>query len=72
MDTLEMAPEEVTVRDLVIADRCDRCGAQAFIIASKGDYELLFCLHEGNKHMEKLKESGFDIMDQSGRLLDTP
>jgi hypothetical protein len=64
MDTLEMEPQ-IVERELVAADRCDRCGAQAFIAASKGDYELLFCNHHGNKHREKLMSDGFDILDQT-------
>jgi hypothetical protein len=71
MDTLEMEPQ-VSERELIAADRCDRCGAQAFIAASKGDYELLFCLHDGLKHMEALTASGFDILDQSDKLLYAP
>jgi hypothetical protein len=64
MELLEMEPQQVG-RELVVADRCDRCGAQAFIAASKGDYELLFCQHHGNKHKKKLILDGFDILDQT-------
>ena len=42
---------------LTAADRCDRCGAQAYIrvdLASGG--ELLFCAHHGRAHEAKLRE----------------
>lgn len=31
-------------------DRCDRCGAQAYVSARKDSLELLFCLHHGKRH----------------------
>ncbi|HYO86115.1 MAG TPA: hypothetical protein VES01_06635 [Dermatophilaceae bacterium] len=51
------------------ADRCDRCGAQAYVRArlSSGG-ELLFCAHHGRKHLEKLREVASDIQNESERL----
>ena len=57
---------------LTVADRCDRCGAQAFVrvmLASGG--ELLFCAHHGREHLPKLREHA-DIQDESERLHETP
>ena len=51
------------------ADRCDRCGAQAYIraiLASGG--ELLFCAHHGRAHEAKLRELAAGIEDQTDRL----
>lgn len=31
-------------------DRCDRCGAQALMSATRDNYELLFCLHHAKQH----------------------
>lgn len=31
-------------------DRCDRCGAQAYMSAKRDSLELLFCLHHGKQH----------------------
>ncbi len=54
------------------ADRCDRCGAQAYIratLASGG--ELLFCAHHGRAHEDKLRELAAGIFDQTDKLNDT-
>ncbi|MGH3506394.1 MAG: DUF7455 domain-containing protein [Nocardioidaceae bacterium] len=53
-------------------DRCDRCGAQAFVrveLTSGG--ELLFCAHHAREHLDKLQEVAAAIHDETGRL-DTP
>lgn len=51
------------------ADRCDRCGAQAYVRALLPDGgELLFCAHHGRKHAEALKSRGASIVDESNRL----
>lgn len=39
---------------LKIADRCDRCGAQAFVITQHEDSELLWCAHHYRQHEGKL------------------
>jgi hypothetical protein len=39
-------------------DRCDRCGAQAYVRATLlTGGELLFCAHHGKEYAEKLKTS---------------
>ncbi len=54
---------------LTAADRCDRCGAQAYlrVVLSSGG-ELLFCAHHGREHGDKLREVAADITDESARL----
>ena len=58
---------------LTAADRCDRCGAQAYIRArlTTGG-ELLFCAHHGREHLAKLKDIAVEINDESDRLVETP
>ncbi len=55
---------------LNVADRCDRCGAQAYVsarLASGG--ELLFCAHHGREHLDKLRNmDDIEIIDESDRL----
>ena len=54
-------------------DRCDRCGAQAYVrveLASGG--ELLFCAHHAREHAEKLQDVAASIQDGSGQLAKTP
>ena len=56
----------LTQRDLVAADRCDRCGAQAHVrvqLSSGG--ELLFCSHHGRVHESKLRELDAAIHDDA-------
>jgi hypothetical protein len=58
---------------LTAADRCDRCGAQAYIrvtMASGG--ELLFCAHHGRAHEDKLREISISFQDQTEMLQATP
>jgi hypothetical protein len=57
---------------LTAADRCDRCGAQAYIrvtLASGG--ELLFCAHHGRAHEAKLREVSTAFHDQTEQLVAT-
>ncbi len=54
---------------LTAADRCDRCGAQAYLRAVlPGGGDLLFCAHHGREHADKLREVAVDIKDESARL----
>ena len=40
---------------LTASDRCDRCGAQAFVRATMPNgSDLLFCRHHGNEHLTAL------------------
>ena len=58
---------------LTANDRCDRCGAQAYIrvtLASGG--ELLFCAHHGRAHESKLREVSVDWQDDTATLAETP
>ena len=60
-------------RPLKAADRCDRCGAQAFVrVRLNSGGELLFCGHHGREHAPRLKEVAAEIHDESARLSATP
>ena len=59
--------------ELTAADRCDRCGAQAYVrveLTSGG--ELLFCAHHAREHLDALQEIASAIHDETGRLEETP
>lgn len=43
-----------TAPALTALDRCDRCGAQAFVRATLEHGELLFCGHHARQHAEAL------------------
>lgn len=58
---------------LMVTDRCDRCGAQAYVRAQHGDWRhsLLFCAHHGGEHMPVLMEiEGIWVHDERDRLFD--
>ena len=59
-----------TPTPLTAQDRCDRCGAQAYVRASlPGGTELLFCGHHGNAHRPSLLVAGASIHDETDKLL---
>ncbi len=54
-------------------DRCDRCGAQAYLrveLVSGG--ELLFCAHHAREHGDKLRTVAAAVHDETHKLEDTP
>ena len=58
---------------LTAADRCDRCGAQAYVrvtLASGG--ELVFCGHHAAEFRDALEATGAVFHDETGRLDETP
>ncbi|WP_212755426.1 MULTISPECIES: DUF7455 domain-containing protein [Flexivirga] len=58
---------------LTTSDRCDRCGAQAFIRARlSSDQDLLFCAHHGREHIDKLREIAEEVIDETDRLQAEP
>jgi hypothetical protein len=64
------APSETP---LTAVDRCDRCGAQAYLrVSLQAGGELLFCAHHAREHGEKLREIASHVHDETDRLADTP
>lgn len=43
-------------------DRCDRCPAEAKVIAKSGGSELLFCDHHARNHEVALVNAGWSII----------
>ncbi|MGO1434295.1 MAG: DUF7455 domain-containing protein [Canibacter sp.] len=64
VETKVSAPE----RALDATDRCDSCGAQAYVRAVVAGSELLFCAHHARKHESKLKEVASSWHDETDRL----
>ncbi len=68
--TTAVAPSTAS---LSAEDRCDRCGAQAYLrveLVSGG--ELLFCAHHAREHGDKLREVASSVHDETHKLEDTP
>ncbi len=58
---------------LTAEDRCDRCGAQAYLrVALQAGGELLFCAHHAREHEDKLKEVAVTVVDETHKLHGTP
>ena len=70
----DTAPDATTTESgstpLTNLDRCDRCGAQAYVRATlPGGTELLFCGHHGNAHRPSLLVAGASLHDETEKLL---
>ena len=62
-------PSSVDV-PLTAADRCDSCGAQAYLRATlAAGGELLFCGHHGAAHRPSLLVAGARLHDETDKLL---
>ena len=49
-------------------DRCDRCGAQAYVRATIAGSDLLFCGHHFRAHEAGLTAAGAAIVDERHRI----
>lgn len=50
-------------------DRCDRCGAQAYVLVRlETGGELYFCAHHARKHGEVLRSMAIEWVDETDRL----
>jgi hypothetical protein len=70
--TAVLTPDLLSPEPLTALDRCDRCGAKAYLrvtLASGG--ELLFCAHHGKKYEESLRSIAAEIHDESEKLSTT-
>lgn len=61
--------------ELTSADRCDRCGAQAWVRAwiNATNSDLLFCGHHWHQHKDVFLARGgieYDITDRINAVLD--
>jgi hypothetical protein len=57
---------------LTAVDRCDRCGAQAYLrVELDGGGELLFCAHHARQHGDKLREIAVNFHDETAKLTGT-
>ena len=67
--TTALAPNTAA---LSAVDRCDRCGAQAYLrVELQSGGELLFCAHHAREHGDKLKEVAATVQDETHKLAPT-
>jgi hypothetical protein len=63
----------IEASELTATDRCDRCGAQAYVRTVLGSgSELLFCSHHWRDNESRLREIAVNIQDETERLADVP
>jgi hypothetical protein len=55
---------KVEEKVLKIADRCDSCGAQAFVLVKGVSGELMFCGHHFNKNEAGLIKFAYEVIDE--------
>ena len=58
---------------LSAAERCDRCGAQAYVrvvLESGGD--LLFCGHHSTQYEQELRKIAIEFQDERARITENP
>lgn len=67
MNTTLTGPSSLTA-----SDRCDRCGAQAYVRATLAGGELLFCAHHGRKYSGALADSALLVEDHSEQINERP
>ncbi|CAN5333754.1 hypothetical protein BH24ACT10_BH24ACT10_19890 [soil metagenome] len=53
---------------LTAADRCDRCGAQAFVRVVLTSGDLLFCAHHAKAYEDKRRLTAVDWVDETAAL----
>ncbi len=57
-----------TLTPLTAADRCDACGAQAYVRVTLSSGQLLFCAHHARQHADKLAQVAVNVQDETARL----
>lgn len=57
-----------TLAPLTAADRCDRCGAQAYVRVVLPTGDLFFCGHHARKHAPAFADVALHIQDETDRL----
>ena len=53
---------------LTAADRCDSCGARAYVRVVLEFGELLFCGHHARKFLPSLESAALEIQDETDRI----
>jgi len=74
MSNLEVEQQDDVTRPvlghfLTAADRCDACGAQAYVRVELVTGELLFCGHHAKENEAKLRPIASKWHDESDKLL---
>ena len=63
------ATEEQSSFELSANDRCDICGAQAYVRVELAAGDLMFCAHHANEKRAELEPLAVSWHDESSKLL---
>lgn len=53
---------------LLVSDRCDQCGAQAYVGALFGHGDLMFCAHHFKKYKTNIELKAVKVIDERWKL----
>ncbi|MQA77482.1 MAG: hypothetical protein GEV10_03205 [Streptosporangiales bacterium] len=57
---------------LTAAERCDRCGAQAYVrVVLENGGELLFCGHHAKQYEDALRKVAIEFQDERERITES-
>ena len=57
---------DTATQTLTAADRCDRCGAQAYVrVVLPGGGDLLFCAHHYSANASVLSAKAVEVVDET-------
>ncbi|MFM6963708.1 MAG: hypothetical protein ACKOWJ_05540 [Micrococcales bacterium] len=68
MSTAELENQTETPKELTALDRCDLCGAQAYVRVELSTGELLFCGHHANEKRSALEPIAIAWHDETAKL----
>ena len=69
MTTTHSPSETATAAELSSLDRCDSCGAQAYVRVRIQSGELFFCGHHANEVKAALEPTALEWLDETERLI---
>lgn len=65
MDTVTTENARQTLPPILTAqDRCDQCGARAWVRVTLATGTLNFCAHHANQHLDTIAPKALDIIDE--------
>lgn len=65
----DIDPSDIPHPSLNATDRCDRCGAQAYVRWTKNVADMLMCGHHSTKHEAALVIQGWAIHEDTRSVL---
>ena len=69
MTSTHSSPETATAPELTALDRCDSCGAQAYVRVRLQSGELSFCGHHASEVKPALEPTALEWLDETDRLI---